>query len=246
MAGLRLRYVWVAAAAAAALASPAPALADAVVVRATGPSAAIYPVGRRLAPTSRVVLRAGDRLVLVGEGPTRTLIGPGNPLVRATGTPSQTNTDVLRRFINSSNTRINQVGASRGPAEAVAPPNVWVVDVHATGRLCVLDTTRLITWRSDTTSAMSLTVANRAAGDQQATLDYNEGQSLRRWPSDQLPLADGGSTYSISRGDGAASSLTLVPVGPLAADATAEDVVALLAANDCTRQIELMGALLAE
>lgn len=242
----RLRIMPMTTLIAAGLMVPAPALADAVVVRATGPSAATYPVGRRLAPTSRVVLRAGDRLVLVGEGPTRTLIGPGNPLVRATGTPSQTNTDILRRFINSSNTRINQVGASRGPAEVVAPPNVWVVDVHATGRLCVLDTTRLITWRSDTMRAMSLTVASSASGEQQATLDYNEGQSLRRWPSDQLPVADGGSTFSIGGGDGPARSLTLVPVGPLAEDATAEDVVALLAANDCNRQIELMGALLAE
>ena len=61
---------------------PAPALADALVVRSTGSAAQTYPVGRRLPATARVELRAGDTVVLVGEGPTRTLRGPGSHPVR--------------------------------------------------------------------------------------------------------------------------------------------------------------------
>lgn len=231
---------------AAALAGPAPALADAIVVRSTGPSATAYPVGRRLPADGQVVLRAGDRVVLVGEGPTRTLVGAGRFGVRSAGTAAQSNTDVLRRFINSANTRINQIGASRGPSEMVAPPNVWVVDVNASGRLCVLDTTRLITWRSDTTDVLSLTVANEAAADQTATLDYQPGQSLRRWPQEMLPVGGDGTTFTFSSAGSAPRTLTLVPVGPLAADASPDDVVGILSANGCTRQIGLLGGMISE
>src|SRR3546814_6106243 len=71
----RLALASVAAVAAVALAGTA--AAQSMVVRSTGPSASKYPAGARLKASDRLTLAAGDRIVLIQAGKTRTLSGPG-------------------------------------------------------------------------------------------------------------------------------------------------------------------------
>src|SRR3546814_20901147 len=71
----RLALASVAAVAAVALAGTA--AAQSMVVRSTGPSASKYPAGARLKASDRLMLAAGDRIVLIQAGKTLTLSGPG-------------------------------------------------------------------------------------------------------------------------------------------------------------------------
>src|SRR3546814_2302274 len=71
----RLALASVAAVAAVALAGTA--AAQSMAVRSTGPSASKYPAGARLKASDRLTLAAGDRIVLIQAGKTRTLSGPG-------------------------------------------------------------------------------------------------------------------------------------------------------------------------
>ena len=57
--------------AAGCLFSAGSALAQAIVVRSTGPSAAEYPQGRKLPANASVTLRAGDRLTVLDRKSTR-------------------------------------------------------------------------------------------------------------------------------------------------------------------------------
>ena len=48
-----------------------------IVVRASGPSAHDYPVGKSLANGSKIILRAGDSITLLDAHGSRTMRGPG-------------------------------------------------------------------------------------------------------------------------------------------------------------------------
>jgi hypothetical protein len=174
----------------AALAVPNVAHADALVVRSTGPSAASYPVGRRLPATDRVVLRAGDRVVLVGEGATRTLSGPGNFPVRASAATPQRRTNTLGRYLSTSGSTISRTGAVRGSgADAPASaPNLWVVDVMRGGTFCVPDIANVTLWRGDMSEDTLLTVQGATAAAR-TSIAFVAGQNFRRWPSETMPLA---------------------------------------------------------
>src|SRR3546814_13107512 len=74
----RMRRIGLTAAAAVtALTMVTAAAAQSMVVRSTGPSAAKYPTGARLKSSDKLTLVAGDRIVLMQSGKTRTLSGPG-------------------------------------------------------------------------------------------------------------------------------------------------------------------------
>ena len=53
------------------------AVAAPLVVRSTGPSAKTYPVGKPIAENAKIVLKAGDTLMLLDGSSTRTISGPG-------------------------------------------------------------------------------------------------------------------------------------------------------------------------
>lgn len=57
-----------------------------IVVRVSGPSAASYPVGRSLPEDARIILRAGDSLVVLGARGTQSFYGPGTFSPGAAGT----------------------------------------------------------------------------------------------------------------------------------------------------------------
>lgn len=228
------------AAALAALSMSSAALAEAIVVRSTGPSASAYPVGRRLPATERVVLRAGDRIVLIGEGPSRTLSGPGNFPVRSSEQANQTNTNTLGRYISATGSTIRRTGAVRGTTTTASPPNLWVVNIARSGTMCVIDPNNVTLWRADMDEDTLLTVENTAQPDQRSTLAFVQGQNFRRWPADVLPIAAGASYRINGPGMNPAATLNFVTLTSPIPD-NAESVANLLASNGCMAQLEQLG-----
>ena len=55
-----------------------------VVVAVSGPSAKTYPVGRKIGPSDKIVLQAGDTLTVLDEKGTRVLRGAGSFTLSAT------------------------------------------------------------------------------------------------------------------------------------------------------------------
>jgi len=234
------RAITVAASALALCASSA-ALADAIVVRSSGPSAATYPVGHRLPTTGRIVLRAGDRVVLVGDGGSRTLAGPGNFPVRVSTQPVQSRAATLSRFINASGGSISRTGAVRGPgSEGLAtPPSLWVVDITRSGTFCAVDLADVTLWRADPAGDTLFMVDDVTHPGTQASVAFVAGQNFRRWPTESLPLAEGAS-YSIS-GPGLTepTRINIVSMGGATADVSA--IATALADKGCTAQLALLG-----
>lgn len=242
----KLRHLWTVGAALAAVVTSSAALADALVVRSTGPSAASYPVGRRLPATERVVLRAGDRIVLVGEGATRTLAGPGNFPVRAATSASLDRSATLGRYLSANGSSISRTGAVRGggPVDRPTPGNIWDVDFEMGGTVCVIDPANITLWRPYAAADTLLTVQSGEGGATSGnSLAFVTGQNFRVWPQDTMPVRDGQS-YRIS-GPGMASTVTITfaVVGNIATDATS--VATALADKGCTRQLAQLGDQLA-
>ena len=230
----------------AAIGLSSAALAEAIVVRSTGPSAATYPVGRRLPATERVVLRAGDRVVLVGEGPTRTISGPGNFPVRGTAQARQNRSSTLNRYLSTTGGTISRTGAVRGASDGPASaPNLWVVNVEQGGNFCVADMANVTLWRADMTQDALLTVVDTANPSASSPLAFVAGQNFRRWPSEAMPIAEG-KTYRIS-GAGMAMPIDVrfVALGATP-PAEPEAIAATLAERGCTGQLAQLGERLAD
>lgn len=239
------RYLLPISVAAAALAMPGIAAADALVVRASGPSAATYPVGRRLQPAERIVLRAGDRITIVGEGPSRTLAGPGNFPVRATSASNAGSANTLSRYLSASGTSIGRTGAVRSGTTATVPGrtrNLWSIDVEQSGARCILDTNDVTLFRSDMRADALMTIANAANPSETANIAFVAGQNFRAWPREALPIR-AGVTYRVSGAGAAPVDLTFVVLPNAPADA--ESAAGVLASNNCTAQLADLGEELA-
>jgi hypothetical protein len=222
-----------------ALVTAAPALADALVVRSTGPSAASYPVGRRLPDDGRVVLRAGDRVVLVSNSGTRTLSGPGTYSVRAGAIRSQGSRATLNRYINSSGGTISRAGAVRGGSSGENAPNLWILDIRHGGTFCVADPAQLALWRSSTGDSPALSVERLdTPGASPVALNLASRTPIA-WQAANLPVAEG-ARYRLS-GAGLAQPVevqfALTPNPPR----DAAGVANLLADRGCTGQLTQLG-----
>jgi hypothetical protein len=246
-----LRSTLVAVAALGALSfSAAPALADTLVVRSTGPSAATYPVGRRLGDSDRIVLRTGDRVVVVGDAGARTLSGPGNFPVRAGAIANRGSRATLRRYISAGGSAtISRTGAVRGDPGADTPraPNLWVVDIARGGTFCVSDAASLNLWRGNLDADTLLSVERLdARGTTPARLAFVTGQALRLWPADVMPVTEGARYRLSGAGLAAPVEVTFALSGPPAADASAGAVAQMLATRGCTGQLADLGRALDE
>lgn len=230
----------------AALGLATAAAADVLVVRSTGPSAATYPVGRRLPDTDRVVLRSGDRVVIVGEGGTRTLAGPGNFPVRASVQTTQGRSTTLNRYLSASGGGISRTGAVRGTNQGEAPPNLWVVNIAAAGNFCTTDIANVTLWRADAAQDSLLMVENTATPDAKSSLAFVAGQNFRRWPVEEMPIAEGQSYRFTGPGMAETSVISFVSMPPLGDEPTPGAVANALAERNCTDQLAQLGARLDE
>lgn len=234
------------AAALAALGLSTAAAADALVVRSTGPSAATYPVGRRLPDTERVVLRTGDRVVIVGEGATRTLSGPGNFPVRATVQTTQGRSTTLNRYLSASGGSISRTGAVRGSVQQLTPPSLWVVDIAGAGPVCSTDVSNVTLWRADMSQDALLMVENTANPEVKTSLAFVAGANFRRWPVEEMPVVAGQSYRFTGTGMGESSVITFVEMPLPGEDASTETIATALAERNCMGQLAQLGARLEE
>lgn len=218
------------------------ALAQVMVVRSTGPSAAKYPVGKKLAANDRVTLVAGDKLVLIDKGKTRTLTRPGTHNASAAVEANQTLTSTMTRMIARDGAMRSRGGFTRGPGETDAlaaearAPNLWLIDVRTGGDFCVADPARLLFWRPEMAGDALLRIEVPSEEAKVETLAFVEGQAFRRWPADTLPLRFE-QDYRIS-GAGAASPVNIRFHQLDSLPETPDAIADLLLSKGCTGQLE--------
>lgn len=220
------------------------ALADSTVVRSTGPSAAKYPIGKKFKSGERVELVAGDRLVLMEKGTTRTLAKPGT--FNATGPVqiSQNMSTTVTRMISKGGTGRSRGGFTRGPGDTMAvaaaemrAPNVWLLDYRQGGTFCVADPATLLLWRPDMAADQLLTIdAGKGAGAKSETVALITGANFRKWPTDTVPVQYD-MDYQLS-GAGLANPVTVRFKALTAMPESADEAVSSLLKNGCGGQLE--------
>lgn len=211
-----------------------PALADILVVRANGPSAARYAAGRSLPDASRIVLQKGDQVVLLDAHGTRTLSGPGT--FPATSTAAATaSASTLLALAGNATQRRARVGAVRQlPTGATARPNIFFVDGAAPGPMCVADPAALQLWRAKADAPAQWTITD--ASGTRVPVTWIKGQSTQPWPAATrvTPEAD----YRIAGSTTAPVKIrfALLPTPPADLPSLASGLIA----HGCKGQIDML------
>ncbi|WP_373486839.1 hypothetical protein [Blastomonas sp.] len=224
------------------VAASSAALAQSMVVRSAGPSAAQYPAGTKLAASSKVVLKANDRVTVLDKAGTRVLSGPGTFTLDGAVNRDQTqSTQIASLLATNANARRARTGAVRGagttpiPAAAAArSPNLWFIDASQSGKFCVAEPNRLMFWRAKVEGDVALQLSN--AGGTAVTLDWKNGSVNKAWPFAELPVADGSYTFVGADGQAKQIELVLLPTVPTEVD----DIAGTLIANGCDNQLGLL------
>jgi hypothetical protein len=225
-----------AAAAIAAVAVVGTAAAQSMVVRSTGPSAAKYPTGAKLKSADKLTLVAGDKVVLMQAGKTRTLSGPGTFGATGTVQASQSLGGNVTRMLAKGPTMRSRGGFSRGPNDPVPTearaPNLWLLDYREAGTFCVLDPAMLMLWRPNMEGDTALEI--ESAG-KKATVAIVDGANFRKWPTDVLPVQYG-ADYRLSGGS-LARPVTVRFAAVENAPDTVEGSIDMLMAKGCSPQL---------
>jgi hypothetical protein len=169
-----------------------------------------------LADNSKVDLRSGDALVLLGPSSTRQLRGPGSFVVGS-----------QQALAMNSRTRF---GAQRS---VFLRPTPWEVDVTKSGSVCVANPSDLALWRLDAAEPVTLRIER--SGEEAAVLNWPANEARLSWP-ENLPIEDG-IEYRLHRGD----KQTAVTIRTLAAkpDDQVSTAQAMIEKN-CVAQLEAL------
>ncbi len=222
-----------AAAVGAMLGITAPASAGPLVVRASGPSAAMFKPGQRL-PDAALVLKAGDQVTVLDKQGTRNFSGPGSfdfTAASAAAAPVAF-TDLLTQKPER-RARIGAVRGSRGEVTGPpVPPGIWAVDAGQSGTVCELDTSKMALWRAEPSKAGTLTIT-RSADGKSAPVSFAAGQAVANWPATLVPAS--GQEFAISGDKSPAKMMVKSLTGaPTAVDALG----AALLENGCQSQFD--------
>jgi hypothetical protein len=218
------------------------AQAQAVVIRATGPSSATYPMGRKLPAGASVVLKAGDQVTVIDQAGSRVLAGPGSfKLDNAVTRDAGGGNSALAALIARGGAR-TRTGAVRGdtappPVEAASPDNVWYVDVSRSGTVCVADPAQVVLWRpnrAETGNGMLF-----GADGTSAEVTFRAGSALKLWPVAALPVTEG-QTYRFTSPVGQTVKITVRVLAAVPEDALA--VASLLAEKGCKAQLDVLAS----
>ena len=225
----------------AALASPAIAQAG-VVVKSSGPSSGTYPVGKKVEDDASITLRAGDRITVLTDSGTRVMQGPGTFRVGEGATRTRARFSNLTRKNSASRVR---TGAVRGTADGpIRSPNLWYVNVEASGTMCLYDLGSVRLWRPDASTSATYTITDMSSA---ASLDvaFVETEAVRSLDPEGLAVMDG-VTYSITGpeiGEEEAGVLPKVSVTFVALTeeyAAPADLAQALIDRGCTTQLGLL------
>ncbi|MBA4747766.1 MAG: hypothetical protein H2056_03530 [Sphingopyxis sp.] len=246
----RNRRLIAAAIAATAACVSTSALAQSMIVRSSGPSAAKYPVGKKLAANEKITLVSGDRVVLLDKGKTRTLARPGVHNSSATVAANQTLSTTMSQMISRDGALRRRGGATRGPGDAemavadIRAPNLWLIDARKGGNFCVADPGALLFWRPDINGDTSLRVEAEGSAAKAETIAFLDGQAYRRWPGATLPLT-AGSSYRLS-GGGMDKPVSIRFQLLDSLPETPDDIAAKLLERGCTAQLDRLVDTMAE
>ena len=190
------------------------AIAAPLVVRSAGPSAKTFPVGKAVAG-DKIVLKAGDTLVLLDGKSTRTLSGPGTFNAVETKTAEAGSTlGALMAGGGEKRARIGAVRSVKGD-DGSKNPSVWYVDMNRSSSMCVIDPANVTIWRKDATAEALVTVT--AANVTSSPIKFGPGQARSPWPT-AVPVTDGGA-YKISwDGAKAPTNLKFAVIQPAGTD----------------------------
>lgn len=208
------------------------AIANPLVVKSSGPSAARFKPGTALADNSRITLKAGDTVVILDGRGTRTLRGPGTFSPEA---PSTALAETRRAPVQASGTRA-RIGAVRGIAgigDSTRNPNIWFIDVDKSAKICVTDPKSLTLWRGGDRAPATMTIASNGKSDR---INWVQNQSVKDWPQ-SLPIIDG-AIYTISQKGRPATTLRFLVIESRSTGL--EDTASLLIRNGCQAQLDLL------
>jgi hypothetical protein len=228
------------------------ALAQSMIVRSTGPSAPKYPVGKKLAVNEKITLVAGDRVVLLDKGKTRTLAKPGTHNSSASVAANQTLSTTMTNMISREGALRgrNRGGVTRGDNSAplvtseIRAPNLWLLDPRKGGNFCVTDPARLMIWRTDDIAVQAAKVAPQGKPGAAETLDYKAGSAYKLWPTATQPVSTG-ATYQVT-GAGASAPVTIRFELLNSLPETPEGIAATLLERGCTAQLDRLVDTMAE
>lgn len=223
------------------MAASSAAMAQSMVVRSAGPSAAQYPAGKKLAANTRLVLKASDKVTVLDKAGTRVLSGPGTFTLDGAVKRDQTQTTQIASLLSTSGpaTR-SRTGAVRGaPAKVAASgprsPNLWFIDSSKAGKFCVAEPNRLLFWRASVGEDVTLKLA--ASSGASTSIDWKKGSGNRLWPVAEVPVVSG-SSYTLTGPDGMPKKIDLVVLPSVPAEI--DDLAGTLIENGCENQLGLL------
>lgn len=162
----------------------ASASATIIVVRAVGPSAGQYPVGKSLPDNASLRLRGGDTVVLLDPRGSRTLRGPGIFPAAASGTGASVSS--FSALMASAEGRRGRVGAVR---PAPQPRQLWQASSDSSETFCFVNPAGVRIRRESIADARDVKVTDLASG-KSAPVRFAAAQQVGDWPA-SLPLVDG-------------------------------------------------------
>lgn len=195
-----------------------------IVVRAVGPSAAQYPVGKSLPDGASVRLRGGDTLVLLDAKGSRTLKGPG--IFPAAANGSGAGVSSFSALMASASGRRGRVGAVRPPPQ---PRQLWQASSDKSETFCFVSPSGVLIRRENIADAKTITVSDLATG-KTAPVRFAAAQQIVEWPS-AVPLVSG-NRYRI----GTAETV----MKQIAAGASFADLGSTLIQNGCMTQLDAL------
>lgn len=211
-----------------------------VVVKSSGPSAASYPVGKKLDDAASITLQSGDSITVLTDSGTRVITGPGTHRVGARGASKRTAFAMLTR--QRSGARVRTGAVRGGPAGSASNPNLWNVDTGRPGKVCLPQSEAISFWRADSEGDETLVIGS-AVSDFHVHVMFADGDATASLGADELPLSQN-RLYDLSGPAGGPKqrfefvTLASAPDNP-------EDLAVLLAENGCNGQLELLSEKLA-
>ncbi len=210
---------------------------------ASGPSAATFPIGKKLDDAAVVTLKAGDTLTILDGHGTRVLKGGGTFAVSVSSTvPAKTSTFAVLTMQRAAK-RV-RTGAVRAGKDSTPPasPNLWFIDVAKSGKRCLVEGQPIRFWRLDTDKPATYAVAPAASGVS-VRLQFAKGAMVAPWDAASNPVADG-DKYAVTL-DGKPVGMIEIAMLP-SPPADAEAMAATLIEKGCSAQLDLLATTLAQ
>ncbi|MFC4294754.1 hypothetical protein ACFO0A_06730 [Novosphingobium tardum] len=232
----------------AGAALPQVAAAQAVVVRATGPSAAAYPVGRKLAAGATVKLEKDDAVTVLDQAGTRIMKGKGSFTIDSRVMRDRSTMMLLSRSLNNPQTvRAGAVrGLPMGDSGEPAAPTVWLADIDRGGKVCVPQGSDLYLWRTNS-DARRFTWFSEADGGGMVRLQWPRRTAGIAWPAAVVPPISGRSYRSTDDAvpgtePGKGVEFEVVTLAPDSVPEDPDALASLLIERGCLAQVDLLAS----